>query len=47
MYTISQNHEFLAVYTKNNILLTFKIADLVFKEQQNAGKENHLDVDEI
>lgn len=38
-YSVSQNHEFAAVYTSNNILATFKIAELVFKEQQAKPPE--------
>lgn len=38
-YCVSQNHEFAAVFTSNNILATFKIAELVFKEQQNKPPE--------
>jgi hypothetical protein len=34
-FAVSQNHEFLAIYTSDNCLLTYKIADIVFKEQQN------------
>lgn len=39
-YCISQNHEFLSVFTSDNALATFKIAELVFREQQaNRGEE--------
>jgi hypothetical protein len=34
-YTVSQNHEFLAVLTEG-ALQTFKVADLIFKEQNKS-----------
>ena len=46
-YTVSQNHEFLAVYTKDNILLTYKIADLVFRDQQNGKVQNDVVVQQL
>ena len=36
-YAISQNHEFMSVFTTDNTLYTFKVADLVFKEQQQQN----------
>ena len=34
----------MSVYTSDNTLYTFKVADLVFKEQQNAGQNNQMDM---
>ena len=41
-FTFSQNHEFLAVYTSDNCLYTYKVAELIFKDSNGDKNEDHF-----